>query len=72
MPLMYLPTKNHRVSDTPFNVIRDYLPLAFDEVKSSESGWSHSLGGVRLEDRAATTSLCYPKQEIGVSKVEAM
>jgi len=42
------------------DVLNDALDvsLAFDEVKSSESGWSHSLGGVRLEDRAATTSLC--------------
>jgi len=42
------------------DVLNDALDvsLAFSEVKSSESGWSHSLGGVRLEDRAATTSLC--------------
>jgi len=42
------------------DVLNDALDvsLALSEVKSSESGWGHSLGGVRLEDRAATTSLC--------------
>jgi len=42
------------------NVLNDALDVSFalGEVKRSESGRGDSLGGVRLEDRAATTSLC--------------